>query len=280
MSPAAAAALHALLGSGPGPRDIVPPLWHWLYFLEWLPPALLAADGHPLGGGAAPPLTDRRRMFAGGRIRINAPLLFGEPAERTSTLSNTEIKHGRTGEMLLVTVRTEVVQRQRICVVEEQDLIYRSGPPTAGSQPMSASQPPATPTADRSVPRRTRFQADPVTLFRFSALTANCHRIHYDLPYAQNVEGYPGLVVHGPLLALAMAEQLRTHPSGRAVSSMRYRFRQPLFGGERASITADEAPSRTEFAVLGPDDTVRATAVAQYAQAGSPEPATTTGDTQ
>jgi 3-methylfumaryl-CoA hydratase len=271
LSPAAALALHAVLRSGPAlqPRDVVPPLWHWLYFLDWAPPESLGADGHPASGAFLPPLTDRRRVFAGGRLTIKAPLLFGEPAQRTNTLSHTEIKQGRTGEMLLVTVRTEISQRRQVAVVEEQDLIYRSGPRTAVSQPVSASQPPATPTADRSVVRRNQFQADPVTLFQFSALTANCHRIHYDQPYAQDVEGYPALVVHGPLLVLLMAEQVRMHPSGRTPSSMRYRLRQPLFVGERASVTADDGPSHTELAVLGPDDTARATAVAHYAEGGS-----------
>jgi 3-methylfumaryl-CoA hydratase len=236
--------------------------------LDWAPPESLGADGHPANGAFLPPLTDRRRVFAGGQLTIKAPLLFGEPAQRTNTLSHTEIKHGRTGEMLLVTVRTEISQRRRIVVVEEQDLIYRSGPPTAPSQPMSASAP-ATPTGHGSVAQRRWFQADPVTLFQFSALTANSHRIHYDQPYAQDVEGYPGLVVHGPLLVLLMAEQVRAHPSGRTVSSMRYRLRQPLFVGERASITAADAASHTELAVLGPDDTARATAIAHYSEGGS-----------
>src|SRR5580692_1496287 len=267
LSRAPALALHGLLGPGAAaaPQAIVPPLWTCVYFLEWTPLAGLGLDGHPAGGGFLPPLADRRRVFAGGRATFRAPLRFGETATATSTLAASAVKSGRTGELLLVTVRTEITQGGQLALTEEQDLIYRSGP--APARPAGAGAP----AADAGAPGSpgTPFEAGPVMLFAFSALIANCHRIHYDLPYAQAREGYPGLLVHGPLLAVVMAEQLRAGGPGRPVAAMNYRFRQPLFGGERATVTAAAGPSGTELAVLGPDGTVRASAAAEFGPAGS-----------
>jgi hydroxyacyl-ACP dehydratase HTD2-like protein with hotdog domain len=274
---APALALHGLLGPGAAaaPQAIVPPLWTCVYFLEWTPLADLGPDGHPAAGGFLPPLADRRRVFAGGRATFRAPLRFGETATATSTLAAAAVKSGRTGELLLVTVRTEITQGGQLAVTEEQDLIYRSGPapaPAAGAGAAAAD-------ADGRGSPGTPFEAGPVMLFAFSALIANCHRIHYDLPYVQAREGYPGLLVHGPLLAVVMAEQVRAGSPGRPVATMSYRFRQPLFGGERATVTAAPGPTGTELAVLGPDGTVRASAAAEFGPAGSarrgpsPEPA-------
>ncbi|MEU3527866.1 hypothetical protein AB0E62_29030 [Streptomyces sp. NPDC038707] len=235
LSPAPVAALSALLDE-PEPvaaaGDPLPPLWHWLYFLHWPAQHRLGVDGHPEHGHFLPPIPQRQRMFAGGRCEITAPLRVGAPARRTSSLSAVTTKQGSSGELLFVTVRSEYTQGGRICLVEEQDIVYRSG--------RGAAQHPAdidTVSEPRSrdvwqLPLRT----DPRLLFRFSAVTANAHRIHYDAPYAWGEEGYPDLVVHGPLLVLTMLELVRRNAS-RPVGSVTYRLRRPAFAGERLLAT-------------------------------------------
>ncbi|MBB4158258.1 hypothetical protein [Streptomyces cinereoruber] len=232
LSPAPVAALSAVLDR-PEPvavtGDPLPPLWHWLYFLRWPAQRDLGSDGHPLNGRFLPPIPDRQRMFAGGRCSVNRPLIIGEPARRVSSLGPVTTKRGSSGELLFVTVRTEYLQRGTTCLVEEQDLVYRSG--------RSAAQHPAeldTATAAQTDEAwRIPLETDPRMLFRFSALTANAHRIHYDVPYATDEEGFPGLVVHGPLLVLAMLELVRRGSPDRLVRSLSYRLRRPAFAGER-----------------------------------------------
>jgi 3-methylfumaryl-CoA hydratase len=236
LSAAPVAAMSALLDR-PAPvaaaGDLLPPLWHWLYFLHWPAQQDLGDDGHPRHGHFLPPIPHRRRMFAAGRCEITEPLLIGDPAERISGLGAVRAKHGRTGELLFVTVRTEYRQRGRTRVVEEQDIVYRSGR-SGGQHPTAVdTTATATATAPAGEPWQLGLRPDPALLFRFSALTANAHRIHYDAPYARSREGYPGLVVHGPLLVLAMLELVRRNAPRRRVRSVSYRLRHPAFAGER-----------------------------------------------
>ena len=223
-------ALSAALGyDGPAAVDgtPLPALWHWLSFLHWPPPADLGPDGHPHGGGLLPPIAERRRMWAGGRLTVLEPLLVGTEAERTLGVSAVRPVTGRSGELVFVTTRAEIRQDGRLRVVDEVDTVYRSGTrsrshpdPTAEPAPVSQSR------------FATTWQPDPVLLFRFSALTGNSHRIHYDDRYAREVEGYPGVVVHGPLLALLMVEAVR-RTSSRAVAEVDYRLQSPVFVGEQ-----------------------------------------------
>ncbi|MEU5046890.1 hypothetical protein [Streptomyces griseorubiginosus] len=232
LLPEPVAALSALLdepGSVAAGGAPLPALWHWLYFLDWPAQRDLGADGHPAHGHFLPPVPDRQRMFAGGRCTISEPLRVGEKAVRVSSLQGLEVKHGRTGELLFVTQRNEFRQGGRTCLVEEQDIVYRSGRGPARSAP-TALGPSARPRAGDEW--QLSLQPDPTLLFRFSALTSNAHRIHYDLPYSRDVEGYPGLVVHGPLLVLVMMELVRRHMPTRQVRSLSYRLRSPAFAGE------------------------------------------------
>ncbi|MEU0743750.1 hypothetical protein [Streptomyces sp. NPDC006134] len=232
MAPGPAAALSALLDQ-PEPTAAtggpLPPLWHWLYFLSWPAQSELGPDGHVRDGTFLPPVPDRRRMVAGGRCRITAPLRVGVPAERVSSLASVVPRAGRSGALLFVTTRHEIRQSGRTCLVEEQDIVYRSGTGTGPRGTPAADSVPL-PDAEGSWARRTL--PDERLLFRFSALTANAHRIHYDAPYCRDVEGYPGLVVHGPLLTLLMLELVRAQETGRRVHSLAYRLRQPVFAGE------------------------------------------------
>ncbi len=265
MAPGPAWALHRVLGERDVSRDrsrsgVLPLLWHWLYFLEWPAHEELGPDGHPVGGAFLPPIPDRRRMFAGGRVRVTEPLETGREASRRSTLADATVKQGRSGETLFVTLRHEFHQDGRPRLVEEQDYAYRSGEPARRRMPERTR----TDRPERGTePWWSATSADPVLLFRFSALTANAHRIHYDDPYARTVEGYPGLVVHGPLLAVLMAAMAQAHGP---VSEMRYRLRSPIFVNEPFAVTGGPGDGGTagdggaQLSVRTAPDEVNATA--------------------
>ncbi|MCH5675640.1 hypothetical protein [Streptomyces gilvus] len=232
LFPGPLAALSALLDE-PGPiaaaGDALPPLWHWLYFLNWPAQSDLGSDGHPEKGHFLPPIPDRQRMFAGGRLTVERPLRLGTPARRNSSLVSVKAKQGSTGELLFVTIRNEYRQDGSTCLVEEQDIVYRSGR-SAGRHPAELD---TSAEATSAEAWQFPFRPDSRMLFRFSALTANAHRIHYDAPYCVTEEGYPDLVVHGPLLVLAMLELARRQEPARQVRTVSYRLRSPAFAGER-----------------------------------------------
>lgn len=200
LDPGRAGALAATLGCpAPEPAALLPPLWHWLYFWDTPTPADLAPDGHARRGGFLPPVDLPHRMWAGGRIWFERPLRLGQTATRNALVQNVVEKEGRSGPLVFVTVRAEINDAAGGRVVEEQDIVYR-GPRTA---PEGEPAPSLAAWARRVTP-------DSVMLFRYSALTFNGHRIHYDRGYATAAEGYGGLVVHGPLLATLCLDLLRT----------------------------------------------------------------------
>ena len=211
-----------------GGGDALPPLWHWLHLLDRPAQAELGDDGHPRDGLFLPPLPDRRRMFGGGRLEFHAPIRIGDLLTRQSEIATMRVRRGCSGWLLLVTVRHIFLVDGEIRTVEEQDIIYKqadAGP--AAPAPTKAADPATT---QASVyPWEFTLVPDSRLLFRFSALTYNTHRIHYDHTYATEVEGYPGLVVHGPLLALALLELPRRFAPQRTVRSFAYRLRGPLF---------------------------------------------------
>jgi 3-methylfumaryl-CoA hydratase len=263
MLPGPAAAMSALLnrpGCAPAAGDPLPPLWHWFYFLHWPKQEELGADGHPRHGHFLPPIPDRQRMFAGGRCQIVEPLRLGERAERISTLHNVAVKHGRTGELVFVTQRNEFRQRSHTCLVEEQDIVYRSGPSSA-QHPDTLDTSAA---AQLDEPWQLALQPDPTLLFRFSALTANSHRIHYDTPYVREEEGYPGLVVHGPLLAVLMLELVRRSAS-QPVRSLSFRLRSPVFVGEQLVASGTPSQAGAELHVATHREKRHATAEVTFA---------------
>ncbi|MFG1858762.1 MaoC family dehydratase N-terminal domain-containing protein [Actinomadura geliboluensis] len=217
---APSAALAGVLDVEP-PGDELPPLWQWVHFLERPAQRELGPDGHPRDGRFLPPLPERRRMFAGGRFRIREPLRFGDTVTRRTELLSTVVKQGRSGEMLFVTVRHIFLRDGAEIAVEEQDLVYRSGDAKSSPGEVSFSSP------DVKAPWMLPVTADPVLLFRFSALTYNAHRIHYDEAYATEVEGHGGLVVHGPLLAILCLELPRR--AGRTVRELSFRARRPVY---------------------------------------------------
>jgi 3-methylfumaryl-CoA hydratase len=203
------------------PGEELPPLWQWLHFLERPAQRDLGPDGHPREGRFLPPIPERRRMFAGGRFRVHEPLRIGDTVTRRAELLSTAIKQGRSGEMLFVTVRHTFLRDGTGVAVEEQDLVYRSGDAASRPGEVSFDAP------DTDAPWTLKATADPVMLFRFSALTYNAHRIHYDERYATEVEGHGGLVVHGPLLAILCLELPRR--AGLKVNGLSFRARRPVY---------------------------------------------------
>jgi hydroxyacyl-ACP dehydratase HTD2-like protein with hotdog domain len=261
-----ALALSGLLDCAPpaaAPGDPIPPLWHWLHLLDRPAQHELGPDGHPAAGHFMPPIPRRRRMYAGGRVSYAGPVRCGDTITRRSELAGCTVKQGRTGELLFVTVRSVFTRDGGTIATEEQDLVYRSGPPAlpgpAGARPAGARAPGDTPAWHM------RVVPDPVLLFRFSALTYNAHRIHYDLPYATEVEGHPGLVVHGPLLALLCFELPRRHLPRRRLAQLSFRARAPLVAGQPCTVTGGPAGGGCAMRVAGPDGTVVMTAEGRFA---------------
>jgi 3-methylfumaryl-CoA hydratase len=215
----------------PKPEDALPAGWHWLYFLEAAPASELGPDGHPKRGGFLPPVALPRRMWAGGRLEFRRPLRVGEAIRRESAIVSIEPKQGRSGSLVFVTVRHSVFARGELAVVEDHDIVYREA-----AKPGDAP-PPAKP-APRDAVWRREIVADPVMLFRYSALTFIGQRIHYDFEYCRNVEGYPGLVVHGPLQVILLLDLARRQEP-RPVRKLEYRALHPLFHFERFTINGN-----------------------------------------
>jgi len=204
------------------PGGALPPLWHWMLFQDWVPAHGLGPDGHPRRGGFLPPVHDLpRRMWAGGRLEFPGTLRQDERASRSSTILKVEEKRGGSGRLVFVTVRHDIAGPGGLAIREEQDIVYRG---TEGEAVKPAAPAPAAPGAwSRTV------QGDPVLLFRYSALTGNGHRIHYDLDYVTREEGYPGLIVHGPLQATWLADLVRRHRPDARIRHFSFRGRRPAF---------------------------------------------------
>jgi 3-methylfumaryl-CoA hydratase len=235
LAPWPAKALIATLDErDPEPRmgDPLPPLWHWLYFLEAAPASRIGPDGHGERGDFLPPIELPRRMWAGSRFQFNGePLRLGDTARRASTIKSIEPKTGATGSMVFVTVQHTLSGPKGVALVEEHDIVYRE----AARPGETAREPKPAPT-DATTSKI--IATDPVLLFRFSALTFNGHRIHYDQPYVTGIEGYPGLIVHGPLMGLLQIELARRGSAGRTPATYEFRALSPIFAGAPMTIGA------------------------------------------
>lgn len=225
----------------PGGR--LPPLWHWMYFQAWVRQSGLGPDGHPKRGGFLPPVHHLpRRMWAGGRVAFRGDLFAGEPVARVSTIAAIRETTGSTGALVFVTVRHAISGPRGVAIEEEQDIVYRG---LEGAAVKPGAPPPPLPEgafSETVVP-------DPVMLFRYSALTGNGHRIHYDRRYVTEVEGYPGLIVHGPLQATLMAGLLLRARPGRRLARIAYRGVRPLFDLAPFTVAGTEAGGTAELSV-------------------------------
>ncbi|HXQ25682.1 MAG TPA: MaoC family dehydratase N-terminal domain-containing protein [Candidatus Acidoferrales bacterium] len=249
VTPVPIAALEATLDiDAPPPRagDPLPPLWHWLYFLPMDRQSELAADGHARRGGFLPPVPLPRRMWAGGRFEFHHPLRVGESITRSSRISDIQQKEGRTGPLVFVVVRHEISNSAGVAITEEQDLVYRGlskpGEPTPAPRPAPAD----------SAWQRVIHPND-VLLFRYSALTFNGHRIHYDRRFVTEVEGYPGLVVHGPLIATMLLDLVRRNMPEAHVASFTFRAGSALFDTAPFSICGKPEAGRKTVALWAKD---------------------------
>jgi 3-methylfumaryl-CoA hydratase len=206
----------------PEPGDSVPPCWHWLYFLPLSRQSEIGVDGHPCRGDFLPPVSLPRRMWAGSRLEWQKPLRVGQAIKKTSRIVDVSVKNGRSGPLVFVRVRHEIEQLAGPCLIEEQDIVYRDMP-KPGEPPAPVATAPTAHDWAREIP------PDPVLLFRYSALTFNGHRIHYDRRYATEIEGYPGLVVHGPLIATLLLDLLRRQVPDAQVGRFAFRAIKPTF---------------------------------------------------
>jgi 3-methylfumaryl-CoA hydratase len=225
LEPARCNALLAALGKAPplSAGDRLPPLYHWLYFWNVVPPSGLGSDGHPAKGGFLPPVPLPRRMWAGGRLNFIEPLHLATTVERKSTILKIEAKSGKSGKLVFVTIEHRVSCNGRDAIIEEQDIVYRE----------AATRGPALPASDVAAPKASYCETimpDTMLLFRYSALTMNGHRIHYDRPYAMVEEAYPALVVHGPLQATMLAD-LAARAMDRSLSRFEFTGQAPSFDG-------------------------------------------------
>jgi 3-methylfumaryl-CoA hydratase len=202
--------------------QILPELWHWLYFLPLVAISEIGEDGHPKRGGFLPPVSLERRMWASSRLEFHQDLLVGEQITKTSEIAKITEKEGKAGKMVFVTVKHSIKSVRGVAVLEEQDIVYLPMP--------KSFAPPAPNPAPTDLLWKELYPISPVLLFRFSALTFNSHKIHYDLKYATEVEKYPGLVVHGPLQALLLLESARKHHPGRKVACYEFKAVRPILG--------------------------------------------------
>jgi 3-methylfumaryl-CoA hydratase len=200
----------------------VPPLWHWMYHLPLAAQHEIGPDGHPRRGGFLPPVPLPRRMWAGSRLSFEQPLRVGDRVERASQILSVDAKHGRSGALVFVTVRHVYRAGSTVAMTEEHDIVYRDNPrPGANAAPAQMAP------SDEAFARH--IEPDPVLLFRYSALTFNGHRIHYDRSYVTEVEGYPGLVVHGPLVATLLLDLLRRERPEAVVRRFEFKAMRPVF---------------------------------------------------
>jgi 3-methylfumaryl-CoA hydratase len=218
-----------------GPGASLPPLWHWAYFWTAAPQSELGPDGHPQRGGFLPPVPLPRRMWAGGRLTFTRPLQVEAEATRTSQVKSVDAKNGATGPLVFVTVRHELAHDGNVCVTEEHDIVYRGLPQPGAPAPKPKMAPQDAAWSRTIVP-------DPVLLFRYSALTFNGHRIHYDRSYVTEVEGYPGLIVHGPLIATLLADLLQRNLPQATMTSFSFRAVGSLFDIEPFTVCGSPDP--------------------------------------
>lgn len=215
--------------------DALPPAWHWLYFLTAAPMSGLGRDGHPALGEFLPPVALPRRMWAGGRLNYAKPIALGETITKTSSIKDVVVKSGRSGTLCFVTVRHEYADTEgEYRFSEEHDIVYREDPAPDAPGPARA-EPPATAIVTETITPTS------VQLFRYSALTFNSHRIHYDREYNRDVEGYPGLIFHGPLTATLLADMAYRAAAGRVLISFDFRAVAPLFDTAPFTIRNDGA---------------------------------------
>ena len=241
------------LGSG----DTLPPLWHWIYFLRSAPLSALGRDGHPAKGGFLPPVALPRRMWAGGRFGFSDDVHIGEKVRKTSVIKDVSVKQGRSGALCFVTVRHEIGDADRPALWEEHDIVYREDPSPSATPRLTV------PVGDDWQHKETVTPSE-VMLFRYSALTFNGHRIHYDRDYARDVEGHGGLVVHGPLIATLLMDLAQRVMGGARPESFEFRAASPLYDTAPFTLHARQKGQTVTLAAATPEGRLAMSAAARF----------------
>lgn len=249
VTPFPVAAMSATLDRDDAPPrdgDALPPLWHWLYFLSVYRQSEAGPDGHMQRGGFLPPVPLPRRMWAGSRVQFLQAPRVGETIRRVSTVADVTHKAGRSGDLVFVVVRHEISTDGGIAVSEEHDIVYREAPRSGdrSQEPASASS-----SAPADAPWQRIVRPDPLMLFRYSALTFNGHRIHYDRSYVTEVEGYAGLVVHGPLLATLMLDLVRRERPDTGITQFVFRALRPVLDTAAFTVCGAPGPGTNDVAL-------------------------------
>lgn len=227
----------------------LPELWYWLYFLPLVSMHEVGPDGHPKRGGFLPPIELERRMWASGQLTFHNDLLLGETLYKTSEIASIAEKEGKAGKMVFVTVVHTIASQRGVAVEEEQNIVYLPMP-----ERFVAPKPNPLPS---ELDWKVAYPIDPVLLFRFSALTFNGHKIHYDRRYAEEVEKYPGLVVHGPLQALLLFEAAKRQNPDKKAASYRFRAVRPLFEFDQISLSGKaSSPEMLDLYTANTDDNI------------------------
>jgi len=224
----------------PRTGDVAPFTVHWCLAQPVFPMSQLGTDGHPARGGFLPPVPLPRRMWAGGELEIVDPLRVGDEATRSSRISDVSVKTGSTGALCFVAIEHVITTSRGVAIRERHDIVYREMTSGAASAPKAPPPPPV-------AKHRETHISDPVLLFRYSALTFNGHRIHYDRDYVTKVEGYPGLIFHGPLQAALIVELAAKLHGGKPPKKFSYRGLQPLFEGSEFSVNANDNAASMEL---------------------------------
>jgi len=244
----------------PAVGTALPALWHWLYFLPMHRQSEIGPDGHAKRGGFLPPVPLPRRMWAGSQFQFHRPLCIGDAMERTSTIESVTEKHGRTGTLVFVKVRHEIRRNGEadIALTEFHEIVYREA-----ARPDDVAPPPKA--APATATWHKHWVPDDVLLFRYSALTFNGHRIHYDRKYVTEVEGYPGLIVHGPMVATLLLDLLRHQLPDAVVERYEFRAVRPVFDIHTFDVCGEPQPDGKTFKLWAKDHegwlTMEATAV-------------------
>lgn len=257
IAPDRVAALGATLGieGNHAAGAPLPPGWHWIFFNRFVSRHELGTDGHPKRGGFLPRVSLPRRMWAGGRLTYHKPLTIGGEGVRESTILKVEAKSGRAGRLVFVTVSHSIACNSAVCVTEEQDIVYREA--AAPGAPAPAATP-----APQEAAWSEAFRPDAVLLFRYSSLTSNGHRIHYDQAYARAEENYPDLVVHGPLTATLLQGFAERH-AGKPLKSFEFRGVSPLFVSSAFKLEGKGDAGALDLWASGPNGTLAMRAAAR-----------------
>ena len=222
-SPRPTQMLQALLNAEHHTLQTLPHLYHWLYFLPLVNNQHIAEDGHPHKGGFLPPIPFPKRMWAGSRVEFVSPIRLGQSLRRDSEILDIQFKQGKSGAMYFVTVEHRIYADDHLSIIEQQDIVYRDQ---------------TTATTATTATYSVLYPVNSVSLFRYSAITFNAHRIHYDRPYATEIEGYPGLVVHGPFLATLLIHHFKQHCDS-TIKKFEFRAIQPVFDFDDVHVCGD-----------------------------------------